>query len=69
MTDITGFGQDYGHWLVGSAQRIQFAQQRATLSVTREQALLYIRSFAGKWPKPEFVQQAVALLSLGKKPA
>ena len=38
-------------------------------AMTSPSALLYISSYAVKWPKPEFVQQAVALLSLGKKPA
>lgn len=32
---------DYGHWLADLKQRIQSAQQRATLSVNRELVLLY----------------------------
>lgn len=68
MTNITAFAQDYGHWLAELAQRIQSAQQRVTLSATRKQALC-IRSLAEKRQKPEFVQQSVALLPLGKKPA
>jgi len=100
----------YGIWLADLKQRIQSAQQRATLSVNRElillywqigrdilerqqaqgwgskvvdqlahdltaafpdmkgfsrRNLLYMRSFAEKWPDLQFVQQAVAQIPWG----
>jgi predicted nuclease of restriction endonuclease-like (RecB) superfamily len=101
---------DYAVWLTELKQRIQSAQQRASLSVNRElvslywqigrdilerqglqgwgakvidrlahdlttafpdmkgfsrRNLLYMRSFAEKWPDAEFVQQAVAQIPWG----
>jgi predicted nuclease of restriction endonuclease-like (RecB) superfamily len=41
MTDLTTLPADYPHWLTSLKQRIQGAQQRATLSVNRELVLLY----------------------------
>ena len=100
----------YESWIGGLKQRIQSAQQRASLSVNRElvllywhigcdilerqqaqgwgakivaqlakdltaafpdmkgfsrRNLLYMRSFAEKWPDAEFVQQAVAQIPWG----
>ncbi len=40
MTELTSKAE-YGSWLAGLKQRIQAAQQRATLSVNRELVLLY----------------------------
>jgi predicted nuclease of restriction endonuclease-like (RecB) superfamily len=40
MTELTS-NAEYGSWLAGLKQRIQSAQQRATLSVNRELVLLY----------------------------
>jgi predicted nuclease of restriction endonuclease-like (RecB) superfamily len=40
MTELTS-NAEYGSWLAGLKQRIQSAQQRATLSVNRELLLLY----------------------------
>ena len=101
---------DYAVWLTELKQRIQSAQQRASLSANRElvllywqigrdilerqdlqgwgakvidrlahdlttafpdmkgfsrRNLLYMRSFAEKWPDAEFVQQAVAQIPWG----
>ena len=41
MTDLTTLPVDYPYWLTSLKQRIQGAQQRATLSVNRELVLLY----------------------------
>jgi predicted nuclease of restriction endonuclease-like (RecB) superfamily len=109
MTDLMP-NSDYGNWLAELKQRIQSAQQRASLSVNRElillywqigrdilerqdlqgwgakvidrlahdlttafpdmkgfsrRNLLYMRSFAERWPDAEFVQQAVAQIPWG----
>lgn len=110
MTEPTKLVVNYANWLADLKQRIQSAQQRATLSVNRElillywqigrdilerqqvqgwgakvidqlakdltsafpdmkgfsrRNLLYMRSFAEKWPDLEFVQQAVAQIPWG----
>jgi len=41
MNEIESFASDYSSWFADLKQRIQSAQQRATLSVNRELVLLY----------------------------